>query len=201
MAATLRASSSPSWLLAPAPSGVSIERSLDSLLRASPMAQAEEDSWEVNNDMTPYDILAGPDGAVPPPPAPPEVEADVAELVEQFAATCNDDEMRQIFLGALSRFAPFMQSEEALQAAKAVKVADALQVVQACSSLSKAQGGGDACPICLDNISEGQWTRTLPCLHSLHKKCAAKYYKVPGVKACCPVCRHSVARGATADMA
>eukprot|EP00930_Biecheleria_cincta_P086037 TRINITY_DN75406_c0_g1_i1.p2 TRINITY_DN75406_c0_g1~~TRINITY_DN75406_c0_g1_i1.p2 ORF type:complete len:209 (+),score=53.02 TRINITY_DN75406_c0_g1_i1:57-683(+) len=203
MAAVAVGSSTSSWLLAPALSGVSIQRSLDGMLRELPKPDAE-DSWDVDDTVTSYDILAGPDGAVPPPPVAPEVEEEAQQLAqqlaEQLAVTCNNDEMRKIFLEALAKFAPFGQTSEAQQLASAqaaVKVPDALQVVQACSNLHKAKNGSGQCSICLEDIKEGQWSRMLPCLHSLHKKCATKYFKVPGVKACCPVCRHSVARGST----
>eukprot|EP00931_Biecheleriopsis_adriatica_P116690 TRINITY_DN9229_c0_g1_i1.p1 TRINITY_DN9229_c0_g1~~TRINITY_DN9229_c0_g1_i1.p1 ORF type:complete len:269 (-),score=55.18 TRINITY_DN9229_c0_g1_i1:83-889(-) len=45
------------------------------------------------------------------------------------------------------------------------------------------------CPVCLDELQEGETARTLPCFHQLHDSCAQQYFGAPGVKPVCPLCR------------
>jgi hypothetical protein len=55
------------------------------------------------------------------------------------------------------------------------------------------EDSADACPVCLETLSEGQTVQTLPCFHKLHEECSTQYFGTLGVKALCPVCRFSVA--------
>jgi hypothetical protein len=68
--------------------------------------------------------------------------------------------------------------------------ANALKIVHQCSRRQKLKKDqADSCPICLEKFSKSQQVRTLPCFHQLHGRCCAKYFKTPGVKPMCPVCR------------
>lgn len=47
----------------------------------------------------------------------------------------------------------------------------------------------EQCPICLDGLETGQSVCRLPCKHVLHRECAETYFKTPGTKVICPICR------------
>jgi hypothetical protein len=67
---------------------------------------------------------------------------------------------------------------------------NALRVVQQQSRRQKLKSDqADACPICLETFEKSQYVQILPCFHRLHGRCCAKYFKTPGVRPMCPVCR------------
>jgi len=43
-----------------------------------------------------------------------------------------------------------------------------------------------SCPICLDDINEGDVLRIMPCMHKFHSKCLSKWLKI---RAICPICK------------
>jgi len=45
------------------------------------------------------------------------------------------------------------------------------------------------CQICIEDFSEGDELRTLPCFHLFHAKCVDQWLKVNSI---CPTCRHKV---------
>eukprot|EP00928_Gymnodinium_smaydae_P034499 TRINITY_DN2442_c0_g1_i1.p1 TRINITY_DN2442_c0_g1~~TRINITY_DN2442_c0_g1_i1.p1 ORF type:complete len:322 (-),score=41.42 TRINITY_DN2442_c0_g1_i1:224-1189(-) len=53
----------------------------------------------------------------------------------------------------------------------------------------------ELCPICLDRIEVGQHTRTLPCFHFLHRRCAEVHFsrqRLSSGPVQCPICREVV---------
>jgi len=55
----------------------------------------------------------------------------------------------------------------------------------------------EPCAVCLEDIREGQMTRTLPCFHIFHRHCAEAHFsneagRGPAGVVLCPVCRHPV---------
>ncbi|GAQ87029.1 RING/U-box superfamily protein [Klebsormidium nitens] len=42
------------------------------------------------------------------------------------------------------------------------------------------------CSVCLENVTEGELVRTLPCLHGFHQKCVDRWLRQ---QATCPVCK------------
>lgn len=48
-----------------------------------------------------------------------------------------------------------------------------------------ASGGGTPCAICLDAMDAGQRCRALPCIHSFHDACLARW-----PRRSCPTCRY-----------
>eukprot|EP00927_Polykrikos_kofoidii_P055227 TRINITY_DN49510_c0_g1_i1.p1 TRINITY_DN49510_c0_g1~~TRINITY_DN49510_c0_g1_i1.p1 ORF type:complete len:413 (+),score=61.95 TRINITY_DN49510_c0_g1_i1:79-1317(+) len=59
----------------------------------------------------------------------------------------------------------------------------------------------EACPICLEAITEGQSMQTLACFHSLHHSCAVFYFRQARENAACPVCRMPVGPAEDAPLA
>jgi len=45
------------------------------------------------------------------------------------------------------------------------------------------------CSICLEEFSNGQTRKVLPCLHGFHDTCIDRWL---GANACCPICKHSL---------
>lgn len=45
------------------------------------------------------------------------------------------------------------------------------------------------CPICLEEFSEGETMRVMPCTHNYHKDCLDKWLKM---KAVCPICNLNI---------
>jgi hypothetical protein len=46
------------------------------------------------------------------------------------------------------------------------------------------------CPICLDQLSPGEYYRTLECSHCFHKKCIDRWFKKDHTD--CPMCRKKI---------
>jgi len=72
-----------------------------------------------------------------------------------------------------------------------VLLPDAFEVIRRVSRCDKigSQSKDETCPVCLESFSEGQKTRTMPCFHCLHDRCAKNYFRSPGVQPVCPLCR------------
>lgn len=71
-----------------------------------------------------------------------------------------------------------------------VPAVPALRYVQRCSrrtTLKRNQK--EACPICLEKLSKTEEVQMLPCSHKLHTSCCNAYFRTPGVKPMCPICR------------
>jgi hypothetical protein len=45
------------------------------------------------------------------------------------------------------------------------------------------------CLICLDDITEGETRKILPCMHGFHAPCCDKWLKTNGS---CPICKHRI---------
>jgi hypothetical protein len=70
----------------------------------------------------------------------------------------------------------------------------ALDVVQHCSRrVMLKEDQAEVCPICLEEMRKTQQVKTLPCSHSLHGWCCTRFFRTPGVKPVCPVCRFDMA--------
>ncbi|KAL3107477.1 hypothetical protein niasHT_014194 [Heterodera trifolii] len=66
--------------------------------------------------------------------------------------------------------------------------------VQQCSGTNKGKAIEEAqsspeCPICLENLNEGDQSEALPCAHVFHQHCLTKWLTV---KNACPICRNVV---------
>eukprot|EP00927_Polykrikos_kofoidii_P045091 TRINITY_DN38957_c0_g1_i1.p1 TRINITY_DN38957_c0_g1~~TRINITY_DN38957_c0_g1_i1.p1 ORF type:complete len:373 (-),score=71.02 TRINITY_DN38957_c0_g1_i1:111-1229(-) len=61
------------------------------------------------------------------------------------------------------------------------------------ATASAADGGGSdedhKCQICMEDFTEGDELRTLPCFHLFHAACVDQWLKVNSI---CPTCRHKV---------
>mmetsp|Transcript_17677 Transcript_17677/g.30935 ORF Transcript_17677/g.30935 Transcript_17677/m.30935 type:complete len:209 (-) Transcript_17677:103-729(-) len=70
----------------------------------------------------------------------------------------------------------------------------AFDIVRLHSRISKVTSccNTEECPVCLENLQQGQSVCTLPCFHQLHACCAEEFFRAPGVKPACPVCRHMI---------
>lgn len=45
------------------------------------------------------------------------------------------------------------------------------------------------CCICMEEVSQGQEVKTMPCLHSFHSACIDRWLKQSGI---CPICKHQL---------
>lgn len=63
---------------------------------------------------------------------------------------------------------------------------------KSCCLYTLDRDGQNQCPICLEQLAQGQLAWTLPCMHQVHHTCALRCYGVRGVRALCPLCRWSL---------
>lgn len=72
-------------------------------------------------------------------------------------------------------------------------------VIRTCSRVDTLEANQatakETCSICLEELSEGQRVRTLPCFHRLHGGCSTRYFKARDILPRCPVCRADLGLG------
>jgi hypothetical protein len=71
-----------------------------------------------------------------------------------------------------------------------VPAVPALRYVRRCSRrITLRRNQNEVCPICLEKLSKTEKVQMLPCSHKLHTSCCNAYFRTPGVKPICPICR------------
>lgn len=122
----------------------------------------------------------------------PEVERD-----ESHASQAVRDVLQNL-LQNLEEQQPRGMSQEAIEASTLTNTLERLP----CSMGERSTGSTKEstqcqCMVCLENFSEGDELRTLPCFHRFHRECIDTWL---GQSFTCPVCKHSlVANHSPAD--
>lgn len=201
------------------PVNKSLSRFLESCLQEESSLGLDSPGWNVSPDLTIRDVLGSVPVGVQPPDvqtivAEEEQEAEVSQhriSLQRIVpdGLSRDDQIRVIqqILAVVRNIAddqaglshPVLVVETRSNAVQDAQRAQQLLLSRQRRSFARfkrstnpsvlTEAMPDNCPICLEELEAGRPVRCLPCSHVLHEECAIGYFKTPGTKVICPICR------------